>query len=122
MSKALLFKKKKPLEKRIEEAERIRVKYPDRIPCIVEQAAGSDLPPLENTKFLVPENLTMGQFVHVVRKRIKLSPEKAIFIFINHALPLQSSKLKEVYEKDKDEDGFLYIEYSGENTFGQRPI
>lgn len=25
----------------------------------------------------------------------------------------------QVYEEHKDEDGFLYIAYSGENTFGQ---
>lgn len=25
----------------------------------------------------------------------------------------------ELYEQHKDEDGFLYIAYSGENTFGQ---
>ena len=24
-----------------------------------------------------------------------------------------------IYEEHKDEDGFLYIAYSGENTFGQ---
>jgi hypothetical protein len=29
----------------------------------------------------------VGQFVYVIRKRIKLSPEKAIFIFINNILP-----------------------------------
>jgi hypothetical protein len=35
----------------------------------------------------VPSDLTVGQFVYVIRKRIKLSPEKAIFIFTNNALP-----------------------------------
>lgn len=24
----------------------------------------------------------------------------------------------QLYEKEKDEDGFLYVAYSGENTFG----
>jgi len=35
----------------------------------------------------VPADLTVGQFVYVIRKRIKLSPEKAIFIFVNNVLP-----------------------------------
>lgn len=29
----------------------------------------------------------MGQFVYVIRKRIKLSAEKAIFIFVDNVLP-----------------------------------
>jgi hypothetical protein len=35
----------------------------------------------------VPSDLTVGQFVYVIRKRIKLSPEKAIFIFVKNVLP-----------------------------------
>ena len=35
----------------------------------------------------MPADLTVGQFVYVIRKRIKLSPEKAIFIFVNNVLP-----------------------------------
>ena len=54
----------------------------------------------------------------MVRKRIKLSPEKAIFIFINNILPPTAALLSSVYEEQKDEDGFLYVQYSGENTFG----
>jgi GABA(A) receptor-associated protein len=38
-------------------------------------------------RYLVPADLTVGQFVYVVRKRIKLSPEKAIFIFVKNTLP-----------------------------------
>jgi len=38
-------------------------------------------------RFLVPADLTVGQFVYVIRKRIKLSPEKAIFIFVKNVLP-----------------------------------
>ncbi len=38
-------------------------------------------------RYLVPADLTVGQFVYVVRKRIKLSSEKAIFIFVKNVLP-----------------------------------
>lgn len=66
----------------------------------------------------MPADLTVGQFVYVIRKRIKLSPEKAIFIFVKNALPPTAQLMSAVYEEHKDEDGFLYINYSGENTFG----
>jgi len=29
----------------------------------------------------------VGQFVYVIRKRIKVSPEKAIFMFVKNVLP-----------------------------------
>lgn len=38
-------------------------------------------------RYLVPADLTIGQFVYVVRKRIKLSAEKAIFVFVKNTLP-----------------------------------
>lgn len=40
-----------------------------------------------NCRYLVPADLTVGQFVYVIRKRIKLSAEKAIFIFVDNVLP-----------------------------------
>jgi hypothetical protein len=42
---------------------------------------------LSTHRYLVPSDLTVGQFVYVIRKRIKLSPEKAIFIFVKNVLP-----------------------------------
>lgn len=69
-------------------------------------------------RYLVPADLTVGQFVYVIRKRIKLSPEKAIFVFVNNVLPPTAALMSSIYEEHKEEDGFLYIAYSGENTFG----
>eukprot|EP00947_MAST-08B_sp_MAST-8B-sp1_P004201 g4201.t1 len=112
------FKKEHTFDKRKAEAERIRAKYPDRIPVICEKDDRSDIPDIDKKKYLVPKDLTVGQFVYVIRKRIKLSPEKAIFIFINNVLPPTAMLMSEVYADKKDEDGFLYITYSGENTFG----
>ena len=85
---------------------------------IVEKAEKSDIPDLDKKKYLVPADLTVGQFVYVIRKRIKLSPEKAIFVFVNNVLPPTAALMSSIYDEHKDDDGFLYIAYSGENTFG----
>lgn len=41
-------------DKRKAEAERIRQKYPDRIPVICEKAEKSDIPTIDKKKYLVP--------------------------------------------------------------------
>ncbi|KAF3633923.1 Autophagy-related protein 8C [Capsicum annuum] len=105
-------------KKRRAEASRIREKYPDRIPVIVEKSERSDIPNIDKKKYLVPADLTVGQFVYVIRKRIKLSAEKAIFIFVDNVLPPTGAIMSSIYDEKKDEDGFLYVTYSGENTFG----
>merc|ERR1712228_797786 len=112
------FKATHQKSKREFEAERIRKKYPDRIPVICEKAEGSDIPDIDKKKYLVPSDLTVGQFVYVIRKRIKLAPEKAIFIFVNNTLPSTAALMSQIYKDHKDDDGFLYVTYSGENTFG----
>jgi hypothetical protein len=80
------------LEKRKAEAARIRVKYPDRIPVISEKSESSSIPDIDKKKYLVPSDLTMCQFVYVIRKRIKLPPDQAIFIFVNNTLPPSGKK------------------------------
>ncbi|KAI5417472.1 Autophagy- protein 8f [Lathyrus oleraceus] len=89
-----------------------------RSKVIVEKAERSDIPSIDKKKYLVPADLTVGQFVYVIRKRIKLSAEKAIFIFVDNVLPPTGAIMSAIYDEKKDEDGFLYVTYSGENTFG----
>uniref|UniRef100_A0A2P2PQ22 Autophagy-related protein n=1 Tax=Rhizophora mucronata TaxID=61149 RepID=A0A2P2PQ22_RHIMU len=116
------FKQDNDFEKRRAEAGRIKERYPDRIPVIVEKAARSDMPNIDKKKYLVPADLTVGQFVYVIRKRINLSEEKAIFIFVGNVLPSTGAIMSTIYDENKDEDGFLYVTYSGENTFGRRML
>lgn len=87
----------------------IRQKYADRIPVICEKVEKSDIATIDKKKYLVPADLTVGQFVYVIRKRIKLSPEKAIFIFVDEVLPPTAALMSSIYDEHKDEDGFLYI-------------
>ena len=115
-------KEEHSLESRKASSASIRSKHPDRIPVIVEKRAGDKaLPDIDKKKFLVPADLSIGQFMYVIRKRIKLSPEQAIFLFVAHGtVPPSVSTLQAVYDQHKDEDGFLYLTYSGENFFGRR--
>ncbi|MCO5573580.1 hypothetical protein L7F22_027352 [Adiantum nelumboides] len=65
-----------------------------------------------------PRSTPKGQFVFVICKRIKLEAKKAIFIFVNNVLPPTIALMSSIYKEHKDQDGFLYVTYSGEKTFG----
>lgn len=114
------YKSKYKFESRLQESRNIREKFPGRVPVIIQKATRTtnDIPIIDKNKFLVPLDLSVGQFIYVIRKRLSLPPEKAIFIFVNNSLPSTSMSLRELYNIYADEDGFLYMEYCGEATFG----
>ena len=113
------FKSKNSLEDRKKESNRVLTNYPNKIPIICEKTKQSEkIPDIDKHKYLIPIDLTIGQFMFVIRKRMKLTPEMAIYIFIKGIIPPTSALISSLYNDYKDEDGFLYLEYSGENTFG----
>ena len=61
------FKQKHPFEKRKLESERIMVKYPTRIPIIVERYS-KGIQQIDKKKYLAPEDLSMANFLYVIRK------------------------------------------------------
>jgi GABA(A) receptor-associated protein len=106
-------------EQRSEEIKKILIKYPNRIPVLIEKNNSSDIPSTTKCKLLVPYDLTVGQLIYVIRKQLNSLPaEKALFIFVNNTLPMTGASILSLYEKHKSPDGFLRIVYSGENTFG----
>ena len=111
------FKKTNTLENRIKESTKVLEKYEGRLPVIVE-TTDKNIPPIDKKKFLVPKDITVGQFQYIIRKRIKLKPEIALFFYVNNIIPSTNSSMSLIYDEHKDEDNFLYIEYCGENTFG----
>jgi GABA(A) receptor-associated protein len=107
------------IEKRKAESQRIKLKYPNRIPLILFKDKKSNLPQINRYKYLIPGDLTLAQFIQVIRKKIKLTPEKAIFIFTeDNTLVKISDLIYTLYTRYKNEDGFLYLIYYEENTFG----
>ena len=113
------FKKKNDYNKRLVESTNIKQKYTDRIPIIVEKYyKNTTLPNIDKCKYLVPREMNLGQFIYIIRKRIHLESDQALFVTVNGVLGSSSTTISELYDNHKDEDGFLYVVYTSENTFG----
>jgi GABA(A) receptor-associated protein len=119
LPKSSSFKSQFSESKRNFEASRILLKYSDRRPIICERALNQPtIPNIDRNKYLVPTDLTVGQFVFVVRQRLKLSSEQALFFNVHGEIPSSTETILNLYERHKDPDNFLYITYMAENTFG----
>jgi GABA(A) receptor-associated protein len=114
------FKTEHTYVKRLEESTRIKNKYPERLPIICQRMknCNNNCPLIDKKKYLVPQDLTVGQFIYVIRKRCNITATNSLFCYINGTIPSTGTMLKQIYEEFKDSDGFLYIYYNTENTFG----
>ena len=103
-----------------DEAEKLMGKYPDRVPIIVSRNKHSTTTPeIDKHKYLVPVDLTAGQLLYVIRKRLNLSSDKGLFIFVNKAVMSTDTLIISIYQQEQcKEDGFLYVVYSCESVFG----
>jgi len=113
------YKRESTQQERSKESERLRAQFPDRVPVIVEPADERQ-PPVDKRKFLVPADLTVGQLMYVVRKRIKLPAEQALFFAVAdaRAIPPAAALISEIFERHADPDGHLYMTYCTEHAFG----
>ena len=102
------------------ELDRVRTKYPDRIPIFITKVAKKNdtLPDISRHKFLVPATFTYAELIYTIRKWLKLPPQHAIFVFIKNTIPSSSEFIIDLYDKYKSPDHVLRVEYTSENTFG----
>ena len=117
------YKKSTTFDERKQKANAMKNAYPDRIPVIVEMnSSSSNYKKYINinykNKYLVPLDLTMSQLMVVIRKKINIDDKVALFFFVNNKLIPNTTVLSSIYDSDKESDGFLYVEFTEENTFG----
>jgi len=125
-------------------SNRLTHKYPDRIPVIIEK---NEHIVLENYKYLLPKNITISQFMSIIRTKMNIASKQALFTFVksyssskesysslkesynsqkesynsqkeSYILVPMSETIENIYNVHKNRDGFLYIKFGIENTFG----
>ena len=64
--------------------------------------------------------MTVSQFSFIIRRKLELAKEAALFLLVNGKVSIVGNQtMSEVYENNKDtEDGFLYITYTSQLTWG----
>ncbi|XP_046403659.1 microtubule-associated proteins 1A/1B light chain 3C-like [Ischnura elegans] len=114
------YKMRKSFATRKEEVSAIRKKFPTKVPVIVERyERETSLPLLDRTKFLVPKEITMSQFVSIIRNRSEIKSNQAFYLLINNkSITSMSKTIAQIYSAYKEEDGFLYITYASQEAFG----
>lgn len=118
------YKSITPLENRIKQSAEIMEKhYPERIGIIIQRHPNeTNIAEFDKNKFLVPMDLGYSSLMCIIRKKVcsKIHPSTAMFLCTEDGTMLSSHNVMcEIYDVHKDrEDHFLYLYYTGENTFG----
>ena len=115
-----VYKTEHELSIRQKHYKKLVATYPDRIPVVIEKVKNTKTPQpeIKKSRFLFPEDLTMTNIYYVVKQYIDKTPQDSIYLFVNNTLMNTSATLASIYEEHKEPDGFLYIYYTVENTFG----
>jgi len=103
------------------EGDRIRTKYPNRIPIIID----SKKVKINRKKYLCPKDLTIGQFMMTLRKHIEeMDESQALFILTKSNLLVSPQQTVEDLDKQeaKAPDGMLHLNLNIESTFGIKKL
>lgn len=114
----LPFRKRLSLDQRCAQFGRVQHRCAEYVPTVLERGDG-DVPTVAKEKYLVPRDLTVGQFAYIVRKQLKMDASRALFLLIDNRLHAATTPFSLLYAEHRDpEDGFLYVTYTVEHTFG----
>jgi len=112
-----------PYDRRKKESAKLRELYPDKIPTIVEKAERTKLQKMDKNKLLLPNDLKVGQLIYEIRSKIGITSKQSIYLFINNSvIPRTDDIIQNLYDKYADRDGFLYVTYCTEDTFGSSNV
>jgi len=107
--------REKSLEERKNTSNMIKSKYKNRIPIIIDS---NDKLKLEKNKYIVPSELSISEFLYIIRKKLTIKSTDAIYIMCNNKLMNSIDTINSIYNNEMSDDGFLYFIISLENTFG----
>ena len=119
--------------------EQMMLKNPNRVPIIITSNSFK----IDKLKYIVPDTITIGELMCMLRKKNNIDPQEAIFLFIkdNNTQPRNekeinnksknnskkenegilvpsSSTLGTLHQQHKDENLILHIFFEKEAVFG----
>ena len=108
------------LEERKEKLQKLLAKNPNKIPLIFEKHKDSTLKlATENAKFISTKNIKLGEFTKQLRDMWQLEADLTLFFSCGNKSMLNPDMLiGDLYERHKEEDGYLYIQYREVEAFG----
>ena len=116
------------LEERRQNVFNITNKYPDMCPVYITRASTQRYDKkltLKKYKYLIPKDNQFCQLTQFIRSRLDISYSEGLYFYVVKrntsqpgTIPPMNMNMGELYNNEKDEDGFLYIVYQTENTFG----
>ena len=102
----------------MKDVEQIRAEHPSKVPCIIERFSGEkQLPVLDKTKFLIPDHVTIGELIKIIRRRLQLHPAQAFFLLVNDTnLAPVSMPMSELYRSVVNKTSVFYATISSFNN------
>ena len=65
---------------------------------------------MEKKKFLIPCDISMSQLVWIIRKRVHMEPERALYIYVGKTMPLARYVSSGFYRKWNGDAEFVGAE------------
>ncbi len=100
-------------EEKLELGRSLLLQHPDRLPVIIKSPIK-----LRICKFLCPKEIPIYKLIIEIRERNILAQNESLHVFAKNTLLLPTMMLGLVHEKYKSDDGFLYLNFAKENSFG----
>lgn len=106
-----------------EETRKVLMKYPERVPVYIELDKNLKL---DKHKYLVPKDMTLAQFIFVVKKRTiesgsSIKESHAIYVLVSSKtgkiVPRHTDLLSELYAEHKHADDDMLRLFIGIETF-----
>ena len=107
-----MFKQTHDFNTRYNECLHIMQTYPKRIPIILEHQANRKKKYKDiKVKYVVSNQLTIRQFLYIIKTKLDIEEDDELKCIIDNILVKAEDNVQDVYQKNKDKDGYVYIKY-----------
>ena len=89
-----------------------------RVPVILMRSARSKLPLMANVRIGIPKNYKGRHLQAMLRPKLNIPEDSSLILFCGMTIIKPEANIDELYERFKNEDGFLHLNYQEMESFG----